>query len=200
MKKATVGIIILLITVICIAVAVILTPKEETAANTENSQQNTNYDEAYLEFKRYITSSKELQQDTKYYINQIRYDIVNTFDTLNHETDELLDIIFDNKTADIEEKLKSIKKGDAELSEKIDAAINQFVTDDYKYAFAALQKYMSLQNQMIYNIADIYKKEKSVSYEMFTGMLHTTHQDMSQQEIDYINFLSSVDYYADKEK
>ena len=38
MKKATVGIIILLITVICIAVAVILTPKEETAANTENSQ------------------------------------------------------------------------------------------------------------------------------------------------------------------
>ncbi len=53
---------------------------------------------------------------------------------------------------------------------------------------------------MIYNIADIYKKEKSVSYEMFTGMLHTTHQDMSQQEIDYINFLSSVDYYADKEK
>ena len=24
--------------------------------------------------------------------------------------------------------------------------------------------------------------------------------DMSQQEIDYINFLSSVDYYADKEK
>ena len=101
MKKATVGIIILLITVICIAVAVILTPKEETAANTENSQQNTNYDEAYLEFKRYITSSKELQQDTKYYINQIRYDIVNTFDTLNHETDELLDIIFDNKTADI---------------------------------------------------------------------------------------------------
>ena len=106
MKKATVGIIILLITVICIAVAVILTPKEETAANTENSQQNTNYDEAYLEFKRYITSSKELQQDTKYYINQIRYDIVNTFDTLNHETDELLDIIFDNKTADIEEKLK----------------------------------------------------------------------------------------------
>ena len=192
MKKATVGIIILLITVICIAVAVILTPKEETAANTENSQQNTNYDEAYLEFKRYITSSKELQQDTKYYINQIRYDIVNTFDTLNHETDELLDIIFDNKTADIEEKLKSIKKGDA--------AINQFVTDDYKSAFAALQKYMSLQNQMIYNIADIYKKEKSVSYEMFTGMLHTTHQDMSQQEIDYINFLSSVDYYADKEK
>ena len=155
MKKATVGIIILLITVICIAVAVILTPKEETAANTENSQQNTNYDEAYLEFKRYITSSKELQQDTKYYINQIRYDIVNTFDTLNHETDELLDIIFDNKTADIEEKLKSIKKGDAELS---------------------------------------------VSYEMFTGMLHTTHQYMSQQEIDYINFLSSVDYYADKEK
>ncbi len=200
MKKATVGIIILLITVICIAVAVILTPKEETAANTENSQQNTNYDEAYLEFKRYITSSKELQQDTKYYINQIRYDIVNTFDTLNHETDELLDIIFDNKTADIEEKLKSIKKGHAELSEKIDAAINQFVTDDYKSAFAALQKYMSLQNQMIYNIADIYKKEKSVSYEMFTGMLHTTHQDMSQQEIDYINFLSSVDYYADKEK
>ncbi len=200
MKKATVGIIILLITVICIAVAVILTPKEETAANTENSQQNTNYDEAYLEFKRYITSSKELQQDTKYYINQIRYDIVNTFDTLNHETDELLDIIFDNKTADIEEKLKSIKKGDAELSEKIDAAISQFVTDDYKSAFAALQKYMSLQNQMIYNIADIYKKEKSVSYEMFTGMLHTTHQDMSQQEIDYINFLSSVDYYADKEK
>ena len=53
---------------------------------------------------------------------------------------------------------------------------------------------------LIYNIADIYKKEKSVSYEMFTGMLHTTHQDMSQQEIDYINFLSSVDYYADKEK
>ena len=35
---------------------------------------------------------------------------------------------------------------------------------------------------------------------MFTGMLNKTHQDMSQQEIDYINFLSSVDYYADKEK
>ena len=53
---------------------------------------------------------------------------------------------------------------------------------------------------MIYKIADIYEKEKNVSYELFTGMLHTTHQDMSNQEIDYINFLSGVDYYADKEK
>lgn len=200
MKKITVGIIILLITALCIAVAVISTPKEEKAADTENSQENINSEEAYLEFKKYITSSKELIQDTDYYINQARNDITGTFDILNQQTDELLDIIFDNKTTDISEKLNFIKKGDAELSAKIDAAINKFVTNDYKSAFAALKKYISLQNQMIYKIADIYEKEKSVSYEIYTGMLHTTHQDMNQQEIDYINFLSGVDYYADKEK
>lgn len=200
MKKITVGIIILLITALCIAVAVISTPKEEKAADTENSQENINSEEAYLEFKKYITSSKELIQDTDYYINQARNDITGTFDILNQQTDELLDIIFDNKTTDISEKLNFIKKGDAELSAKIDTAINKFVTNDYKSAFAALKKYISLQNQMIYKIADIYEKEKSVSYEIYTGMLHTTHQDMNQQEIDYINFLSGVDYYADKEK
>ena len=103
-------------------------------------------------------------------------------------------------TVDISDKLNAIKKGDAELSAKIDAAADKFVTNDFKSAFAALKKYVNLQNQMIYKIADIYEKEKSVSYEIFTGMLHTTHQDMSNQEIDYINFLSGVDYYADKEK
>lgn len=200
MKKTTVGIIILLVTALCIAAAIIFTPKEERTVNAENSQENTDTEEAYLEFKKYITSSKELIQDTDYYINQVRADITGTFDTLNQQTDELLDIIFDNKTADISEKLNSIKKGDAELAAKIDAAAEKFVTNDFKSAFAALKKYVSLQNQMIYKIADIYEKEKSVSYEVFTGMLHTTHQDMSQAEIDYINFLSGVDYYADKEK
>ena len=144
--------------------------------------------------------SDYLKQDTDYYINNVRGDITGTFDILNQQTDELLDIIFDNKTTDISEKLNAVKKGDAELAAKIDAAINKFTTNDYKAAFAALKKYVNLQNQMIYKIADIYEKEKSVSYEVFTGMLHTTHQDMSPQEIDYINFLSGVDYYADKEK
>lgn len=199
MNKKTVGIVILLITIIIIVTAVILTPKEERTADTENSQENAASEEAYLEFKKYITSSNNLIQDTDYYI-QVRNDITGTFDTLNQQTDELLDIIFDNKTADISDKLNAIKKGDAELSAKIDAAADKFVTNDFKSAFAALKKYVNLQNQMIYKIADIYEKEKSVSYELFTGMLHTTHQDMSNQEIDYINFLSGVDYYADKEK
>ncbi len=184
MNKKTVGIVILLITIIVIVTAVILTPKEEKTADTEKSQENAASEEAYLEFKKYITSSNNLIQDTDYYI-QVRNDITGTFDTLNQQTDELLDIIFDNKTVDISDKLNAIKKGDAELSAKIDAAADKFV---------------NLQNQMIYKIADIYEKEKSVSYEIFTGMLHTTHQDMSNQEIDYINFLSGVDYYADKEK
>lgn len=199
MNKKTVGIVILLITIIVIVTAVILTPKEERTADTENSQKNAASEEAYLEFKKYITSSKELIQDTDYYI-QVRDDITGTFDTLNQQTDELLDIIFDNKPADISDKLNAIKKGDTELSAKIDAAADKFVTNDFKSAFAALKKYVNLQNQMIYKIADIYEKEKNVSYELFTGMLHTTHQDMSNQEIDYINFLSGVDYYADKEK
>ncbi len=199
MNKKTVGIVILLITIIVIVTAVILTPKEERTADTENSQKNAASEEAYLEFKKYIISSKELIQDTDYYI-QVRDDITGTFDTLNQQTDELLDIIFDNKPADISDKLNAIKKGDTELSAKIDAAADKFVTNDFKSAFAALKKYVNLQNQMIYKIADIYEKEKNVSYELFTGMLHTTHQDMSNQEIDYINFLSGVDYYADKEK
>lgn len=195
-----IAVIILLITVICIAVAVILTPKEETAANNAAVQEDADAEEAYLEFKKYITSTKELQQDTEYYINQVRPDITSVFDTLNQQTDELLDIMLDNKTADIKEKLNAVKKGDEELTAKIDAAAEKFVTDDFKSAFAALKKYVSLQNQMIYKLADIYEKEKTVSYEIFTGMLHTTHQDMSTQEVDYINFLSGVDYYADKEK
>lgn len=200
MKKIAVGAIILLITVIIIAVTIISTPKEELIINTSNSQENTSAEDAYLELKKYITSTKELKQDTDYYINNVRADITGTFDILNQQTDELLDIIFDNKTTDISEKLNAVKKGDAELAAKIDVAINKFTTNDYKAAFAALKKYVNLQNQMIYKIADIYEKEKSVSYEVFTGMLHTTHQDMSPQEIDYINFLSGVDYYADKEK
>lgn len=199
MKKTTVGIIILLITAISIAATIIFTPKEEIFY-TENTQENVNSEDSYLEIKKYLTSSNELKQDTDYYINQIRPDIVSTFDILNKQTDELLSMIFDNKTINIDEKLSVIKKGDEELAAKIDKAAANFITSDYKNAFNALKKYISLQNQMIYKLADIYKKEKSVSYDIFTGMLHTTHQDMSEQEINYIDFLSGVDYYADKEK
>ncbi len=195
-----IAVIILLITVISITAAIVLSPEIETAENHNNTQNDMNTEEAYLEFKKYINSTKELKQDTEYYINTVRPDIVVTFDVLNENTDELFNIILDNKTVNIDVVLNTIKNGEKELSEKINKALEKFITDDYKNSLMALNKYMNMQNDMIYKIADIYKTDKEMSYERINHLLHSAQQEMSQQEINYLNFLSGVDFYADKEK
>lgn len=195
-----IAVVILLITVISVTAAIMLSPKGENTENADNAQNNISAEEAYLEFKKYINSTKELQQDTDYYINTVRPDIVGTFDLLNQKTDELFDIILDNKTVNIDDTINIIKNGENELEEKINQALEKFVTSDYKSSFKALKKYMDMQNDMIYQIAEIYKTDKAMSYERISLLMHNAHQEMSQQEINYLNFLSGVDFYADKEK
>ncbi len=197
-----IAVIILLLTIISITVAIKLSPNvENTEYNaSDGTQENIYNSQSYLEFKKYITSTNDLEQDTNYYINQVRVDIRKIFDILNQETDDLLNNIFDNKKINIDEKLNIIKIEEEKLLVTIDNAIHNFKSNDYINAFNALKKYISLQNKLIYEIADIYKTEKNIAYDRYTGLLHNTHQDMSQEEIDYINFLSSVDVYADEEK
>lgn len=195
-----IAVIILLLTITSIITAIKLSPIREIEEYNNNLQDDVNNNETYQEFKKYITSSEELKHDTDYYINEVRPDVRKIFDKLNDETDEVLDDLFSNKPVNIDKKLSIIKQNNIKISEKIEHAIKHFKSDDYIAAFKALKKYITLQNQVIYKLADIYKTEKKLDYNTYSDMLHNTHQDMSTQEINYMNFLSGVDLYADEKK
>ena len=195
--------IILLVTVISITSAIMFAPKEDIFIQkqdkTATQEEPVMSEDAYEVFKKYIVSTPELKNDTEYYIKSVRQDLRNTFDILNNETDTLLTAIFTDQKINIDEKVKIIKKEDKNINNKIDEALKNFKTQEYLSAFNTLKKYIGLQNNLIYKIVDIYKKEKSFSYDRYTGMLHTTHGDMTSEEENDINFITSVDMYADRE-
>ena len=195
--------IILLVTVISITSAIVFSPKEDIFIQkqdkTATQEEPVMSEDAYEVFKKYIVSTPELKNDTEYYIKQVRQDLRNTFDILNNETDTLLTAIFTDQKINIDEKINIIKKEDKNINNKIDEALKNFKTQEYLSAFNTLKKYIGLQNNLIYKIVDIYKKEKSFSYDRYTGMLHTTHGDMTSEEENDINFITSVDMYADRE-
>lgn len=195
--------IILLVTVISITSAIVFSPKEDIFIQkqdkTATQEEPVMSEDAYEVFKKYIVSTPELKNDTEYYIKSVRQDLRNTFDILNNETDTLLTAIFTDQKINIDEKINIIKKEDKNINNKIDEALKNFKTQEYLSAFNTLKKYIGLQNNLIYKIVDIYKKEKSFSYDRYTGMLHTTHGDMTSEEENDINFITSVDMYADRE-
>ena len=195
--------IILLVTVISITSAIMFAPKEDIFIQkqdkTATQEEPVMSEDAYEVFKKYIVSTPELKNDTEYYIKSVRQDLRNTFDILNNETDTLLTAIFTDQKINIDEKINIIKKEDKNINNKIDEALKNFKTQEYLSAFNTLKKYIELQNNLIYKIVDIYKKEKSFSYDRYTGMLHTTHGDMTSEEENDINFITSVDMYADRE-
>lgn len=195
--------IIILLTVISITSAIVFSPKEDIFIQkqdkTAQQEEPVMSEDAYEVFKKYIVSTPELKNDTEYYIKSVRQDLRNTFDILNNETDTLLNAIFTDQKINLDDKINIIRKEDKNINNKIDEAVKNFKTQEYISAFTTLKKYIGLQNNLIYKIAEIYKKEKSFSYDRYTGMLHATHGDMTSEEENDINFITSVDMYADRE-
>lgn len=173
-------------------------------APVEQSNNNETIDDNLTsimqEFTEYLNSDNSLKEDTKEYRELISSNLRNSFNKLNTNTDMLLDGILDNATINIDELMKNIQNDAKQFNSIIDDAYNNAKSNQYKTAYNAVKKYMQLQNDTIYKLVEVYKKDGSLSYDTFYEMLHETHSLLSQEETNGINFLSAVDNLIEENK
>lgn len=173
-------------------------------APVEQSNNNETIDDNLTsimqEFTEYLNSDDSLKEDTKEYRKIISSNLRNSFNKLNTNTDMLLDGILDNATINIDELMKNIQNDAKQFNSIIDDAYNNAKSNQYKTAYNAVKKYMQLQNDTIYKLVEVYKKDGSLSYDTFYEMLHETHNLLSQEETNGINFLSAVDNLIEENK
>lgn len=171
-----------------------------------NEDKNTvdNYDNhnstTIDELKLYLNSTDELKNDTYNYENKYLKELRNVFDKLNDNTNTLLDAMLDNADVNVEKLALIIKSDEKKLFKILDEAYNSAKSKDYKISYTALKKYIKLQNETIFRLKDVYEKEGSLSYDTYYEMLHTTHDTMTFEETNGINFLSAVDGLIEKNK
>ena len=193
MKKKYIMITGLLIAVIIIGAIVIFLKDSNKDLNTLDNFTNKANNETMQELALFINSSNDLKNDTYAYQNQYILELRNVFDKLNDNTNNLLDAMLDNADVDIDKLEENIKTDEKKLFEILDNAYNNAKSKQYKISYTALKKYIQLQNETIYKLRDVYKKEGSLTYDTYYEMLHDTHNTLTIEETNAINFLSAVD-------
>lgn len=189
-KTYIIAIIILLLAII--SALIIIYRAENSMENIENiatNQTNSTMEEVAI----YLNSSDELKADTATYKTKYLMEFRNIFDNLNDNTNILLDALLDSKNDNLEKLISYIKSDEEKLFILIDNAINNAKSNQYKLAYTSLKKYIKLQNETIYNLVDVYKKEGSLSYDTYYEMLHNTHGTLTPADTNGINFLAAVD-------
>lgn len=193
MKKKYIMIAGLLIAVIIIGAIVIFLKDSSKDLNTLDNFTNKANNETMQELALFINSSDDLKNDTYAYQNQYILELRNVFDKLNDNTNNLLDAMLDNADVDIDKLEENIKTDEKKLFAILDNAYNNAKSKQYKISYTALKKYIQLQNETIYKLRDVYKKEGSLTYDTYYEMLHATHNTLTIEETNAINFLSAVD-------
>lgn len=193
MKKKYIMITGLLIAVIIIGAIVIFFKDSNKDLNTLDNFTNNANNETMQELALFINSSDDLKNDTYAYQNQYVLELRNVFDKLNDNTNNLLDAMLDNADVDIDKLEENIKTDEKKLFEILDNAYNNAKSKQYKISYTALKKYIQLQNETIYKLRDVYNKEGSLTYDTYYEMLHDTHNTLTIEETNAINFLSAVD-------
>lgn len=192
-KKYIVVIAVIILMALSISVAFITKSPVEQNENSNNDIVNDNLTAAMQEFTDYLNSDDNLKADTKTYKYKVSIELRSIYNKLDNNTNTLLNGILDNATVNIDELLKNIQNDAQQFHVSIDKAYNDAKSNQYKTAYNALKKYMQLQNDTIYRLVEVYKKEGSISYDEYYEMLHETHGALSQEETNGINFLSAVD-------
>lgn len=184
---------LLLAAAVIITVIFILLKGSNKDLNTLDNFANNANNDTMKELALFINSSDKLKTDTYDYKNKYVLKLRNVFDKLNDNTNTLLDAMLDNADVDIDKLVENIKTDEKKLFEILDNAYNNAASKQYKISYAALKKYMQLQNETIYKLRDVYKKDGSLSYDKYYDMLHATHDTLTFEETNAINFLSAMD-------
>lgn len=194
MKKKYIVIAAVMLTAVIIFAAIFVFLNDSNKdLNTVDNFTNKASNDTMKELALFLNSSDELKTDTNSYKNQYVLELRNIFDKLNDNTNTLLDAMLDNADVDIEKLVENIKVDEQKLFEILDKACNNTKSRQYQISYTALKKYIQLQNETIYKLIDVYRKEGSLSYDTYYELLHNTHNTMTIEETNAINFLSAVD-------
>lgn len=157
--------------------------------NISNNINNTINNELLT----FINSRDDLKKDTNNYKKNINNQLKLVFDNLNNNTDLLLDYLFDNTSKNIDTLVLDIQNDERKINNILNNAIKNAESTEYKKAYTALKKYINIQNKVIYDLVEKYKTEKVITYDTFYNQLHNTHGNLTEDEMNSINFLSGVD-------
>ncbi len=183
------------IILITAAVLILIYFKNKNVENIDNIDNITVSDpknQTMNDIAALINSSDDLKIDTNNYKNHIIIEIRQIFQRLDNNTDALINGMIDNKSIDFERLVKSIEEDDKDINTFLEDAYKNAKSEEYKNAYKSLNKYINLQNQVIYDLVEKYKVEKSISYDIFYKRMHDT-LNLSEEEINGIQFLSGVD-------
>lgn len=189
------------LTAVCAGVVIYIflpnSKKEENIVDNYTSQYGSS---TIDELKLFISSSDDIKNDTYDYEHKYVVELRNVFDKLNNNTDILLNAMLDNTDINIDKLIENIKADEKQIYKILDNAYNNAKSKQYKISYTALKKYIKIQNETLYKLKEVYKKNGSLSYDTYYEMLHTTHDAMTFEETNGINFLSAVDGLIDKNK
>lgn len=199
-KYLKTGILVLLI--VCFVLLVILLIKQYSVKteNSESSQLEQILKDEELEsipdnintVDEYIASNPLLQQDKKYYLEKVvpKFNIL--FRELNNESDIIIDNLLAGKKFDVQQYELKLNAKEKEMEELLLNAIPDVKTKDFKDSFQAVINYNKLQNLIVHEAIEFYRKNNKLTKTDLEMIYENNHKKINLKDIDSLNFLSSL--------
>lgn len=199
-KYLKTGILVLLI--VCFVLLVILLIKQYSVKteNSESSQLEQILKDEELEnipdnintVDEYIASNPLLQQDKKYYLEKVvpKFNIL--FRELNNESDIIIDNLLAGKKFDVQQYELKLNAKEKEMEELLLNAIPDVKTKDFKDSFQAVINYNKLQNLIVHEAIEFYRKNNKLTKTDLEMIYENNHRKINLKDIEALNFLSSL--------
>lgn len=203
MKKNIILLIFIAITTIIIITATVYNQKEQQASKPTIEEVLESYDNEMLEtvknsnmdqvqidkvvdsFLAEIEKSEDKKSDRDLYVNKVKPVFEELFEDLNSSTYMLVDDMIEAKVKNIDDSLKFIADKELKINSLIEEAIKNSKTEEFKIFYESVIKYNKIQNAIINETAEYYKKHNKVTEnilnEIFMEHMNTVNID------DYIS-------------
>lgn len=203
MKKNIILLIFIAITTIIIITATVYNQKEQQASKPTIEEVLESYDNEMLEtvknsnmdqvqidkvvdsFLAEIEKSEDKKSDRDLYVNKVKPVFEELFEDLNSSTYMLVDDMIEAKVKNIDDSLKFIADKELKVNSLIEEAIKNSKTEEFKIFYESVIKYNKIQNAIINETAEYYKKHNKVTEnilnEIFMEHMNTVNID------DYIS-------------
>lgn len=199
-KYLKTGILIIFIALFVLLILILIKQYSVKTENTETSELEQILKDEELEnipdnintVDEYIASNPLLQQDKKYYLEEVvpKFNIL--FMELNQESDIIIDNLLAGNKFDIQQYEEKLNAKEKEMEELLLNAIPKVQTKDFKNSFQAVINYNKLQNLIVHEAIEFYRKNGKLKKTDLEIIYESNHQKINLKDIDALNFLSSL--------
>lgn len=199
-KYLKTGILIIFIALFVLLILILIKQYSVKTENTETSELEQILKDEELEnipdnintVDEYIASNPLLQQDKKYYLEEVvpKFNIL--FMELNQESDIIIDNLLAGNKFDIQQYEEKLNAKEKEMEELLSNAIPNVQTKDFKNSFQAVINYNKLQNLIVHEAIEFYRKNGKLKKTDLEIIYESNHQKINLKDIDALNFLSSL--------